>query len=116
MDKKDILNRLKTELERLGAAEAIATDVPIATILDSISISQFKGILEGRFAVKPLPDDYLFHESCNLNKLAEVVRLGYAPDGGDGVNGRPAAVVQPEGHGGLAHALGCPPGVVCAIL
>jgi hypothetical protein len=116
MDKKALLAKLTGEVAKMGGTspDSIAPDVAVATLLDSLSVSQFKGVLEARYAVK-LSDEYLFREACTLNKLVEVVRLGYAPDDGDG-EGAAAAAVSQQGPGGLAGALGCPPGVVCVIL
>jgi acyl-CoA synthetase (AMP-forming)/AMP-acid ligase II len=116
MDKKALLAKLTGEVANMGgtSSDSIAPDVAIATLLDSLSVSQFKGVLDARYAVK-LSDEYLFREACTLNKLVEVVRLGYAPDDGDGTAAATAAVSQ-QGPGGLAGALGCPPGVVCVIL
>jgi acyl-CoA synthetase (AMP-forming)/AMP-acid ligase II len=117
MDKKELLTKLKVDVAKMGGSspDDIAADVPIATLLDSLSVSQFKGQLEARYAVTKLSDEYLFRESCTLKKLVEVVLLGYAPDDGDD-QGATAASVAQQGPGGLAGALGCPPGVVCVIL
>ena len=117
MDKKELLSKLKDDLAKIASStpEAISADVAVASLLDSLSVSQLKGQLEARYAVSKLSDEYLFRESCTLNKLVEVVRLGYAPDDGDG-QGAAAASVAQQGSGGLAGALGCPPGVVCTIL
>lgn len=114
MNKKELLVKLQGEVAKMNGSSPsdIAVDVPIATILDSLSVSQFKGQLEAQYAVK-LSDEYLFRENCTLNKLVEVVRLGYAPDDGDGAG---AAAVVEQDKGGLAQSLGCPPGVVCVIL
>ena len=117
MDKKDLLLKLKGDLAQIAGStvETISADVAIATLLDSLSVSQFKGQLESRYAVSKLSDEYLFRETCTLNKVVEIVRLGYAPDDGDG-QGAAATSVAQQGSGGLAGALGCPPGVVCTIL
>jgi acyl-CoA synthetase (AMP-forming)/AMP-acid ligase II len=117
MDKKELLMKLKCDLAKIASSspEVIPSDVAIATLLDSLSVSQFKGQLEARYAVSRLSDEYLFRETCTLNKLVEVVRLGCAPDDGDG-QGVAATSVAQQGPGGLAGALGCPPGVICTIL
>lgn len=114
MGKKDLLLKLQGEVAKMNGSSPsdIAVDVPLATILDSLSVSQFKGQLEAQYAVK-LSDEYLFRENCTVNRLVEVVRLGYAPDDGDGEG---AAVVTEQDKGGMAQSLGCPPGVVCVIL
>lgn len=114
MDKKEILAMLKSEISKMGVTPDVPTDVPVATLLDSISVSQLKGQLEARYAVK-LSDEYLFREGCTLNKLAEIVRLGYAPDDGEDVGGDVVAAVGGDNEG-CAQKLGCPPGVYCVIL
>jgi hypothetical protein len=116
MDKNTLLSKLKVDVSKLSGSshEAISTDVPIATLLDSLSVSQFKGQLEACYSVTKLSDEYLFRETSTLDKIVEVVRLGYAPDDGDGHTA--AANTVEQGQGGLAGALGCPPGVVCTVL
>jgi len=116
LSKEAIVEKLCVEMARIGnvSPTAVANDAAIATMLDSLSVSQFKGQLEARYEVK-LSDEYLFRETTTLNKLAEVVKLGYAPDDGDGSNAQPASPSQGQS-GGIAGALGCPPGVVCVIL
>jgi hypothetical protein len=92
-------------------------------MLDSLTISQFKGLLESHYAVK-LSDEYLFRESTTVMKLSDIVKLGYAPDdtstAGHGVGAGNATPRQSSAQvgasKGLAGALGCPPGVVCVIL
>lgn len=116
MDSKVILAKLSNDVSKIGSVpkESIDPNVALVTILDSLSISQFKGLLEAEYAVK-ISDEYLFREKTNLNKLVEVVKLGYAPDDGEG--DAPAAAPPSTGTaGGLAGALGCPPGVVCCVV
>ena len=119
MPKSEIMESLVRDISRVGSIpeDAVDTKTALISILDSLSISQFKGMLEGHYAVK-LSDEYLFRESTTVSKLVEVVKLGYAPDDGE-------AGASPNGQGqqqqpgqakGLAGALGCPPGVVCNIL
>ena len=123
MDKKEILAKLVSDVNKVGASldpeSGINNDSPIVTFLDSMTISQFKGLLESHYATK-LSDEYLFRETTTLNKLAEVVKLGYAPD--DDLEGNGSAPKMSEGVGtqgkadGIAGALGCPPGVVCCVI
>ncbi len=122
MDKTEITNKLKLDVARMGqiAPDSIDNDTALVTILDSLSISQFSGRLQSAYAVK-LSDEYLFREGVTLLKLAEVVKLGYAPDdnnqeGGISTNG--GIATAPTGNAeGLAGALGCPPGVrVCCVI
>ncbi len=120
MDKKELLGKLKMDVARMGQIppDSIDDDTALVTILDSLSISQFSGRLENGYAVK-LSDEYLFREGVTLQKLAEVVKLGYAPDdNAEGAAANGAAMAAPTGHAdGLAGALGCPPGVrVCCVI
>ena len=122
MDKQDILTKLLEDVCRLGSMSPDMVDKSAAliTMLDSLSISQFKGMLEQEYATK-LSDEYLFREDTTITKLVEVVKLGYAPDdGGDaqegGHSGQAAAGAVGGSAGGLAGALGCPPGVVCCVV
>lgn len=114
MSKEDILNMLVRDISRVGSVPADSVDkkVPLVHMLDSLTISQFKGMLENNYAVN-ISDEYLFRESTTVTKLVEVVKLGYAPDDAGREN---TTAVAPGRAGGLAGALGCPPGVVCVIL
>jgi acyl carrier protein len=116
------VNKLRVDVSRIGQVpvDSIDSTTALVTILDSLSISQFKGRLESAYAVK-LSDEYLFGESTTLAKLAEVVKLGHAPDDVEtnGGNGIASNMVSTANHGtadGLAGALGCPPGVVCCVI
>lgn len=126
MDKAEILSKLTSDVARMGSIppDSVIKDAALVTMLDSITLSQLKGLLESAYAVK-LSDEYLFRESTTILKLTEVVKLGYAPDDADtGADQDPAkaaatssAAPTPPGTAtGLAGALGCPPGVVCTIL
>jgi acyl-CoA synthetase (AMP-forming)/AMP-acid ligase II len=120
MSREDILNKLVTDVSRVGSlpVESIEKNVALITMLDSLTISQFKGLLESSYAVK-ISDEYLFRETTTLAKLVDVVKLGYAPDDGEGDHAAAAAAshaVPPGTARGLAGALGCPPGVRCVIL
>jgi acyl-CoA synthetase (AMP-forming)/AMP-acid ligase II len=116
LSKEEILNKLRADVAKMGSVSPanISVDQALATILDSLTLSQFKGLLETGYAVK-LSDEYLFRESTSLTKLVEVVKLGYAPDDGD-TGAAAAPVVSTQGQGGIAGALGCPPGVVCCVV
>jgi acyl-CoA synthetase (AMP-forming)/AMP-acid ligase II/acyl carrier protein len=122
MGTDEIVNKLRVDVSRIGQVpvDSIDSTTALVTILDSLSISQFKGRLESAYAVK-LSDEYLFGESTTLAKLAEVVKLGHAPDDVEtnGGNGIASNMVSTANHGtadGLAGALGCPPGVVCCVI
>lgn len=118
MDAKDIVAKLVVDLNRMGGSldpsAGVNNDTPIVTFLDSLTISQFKGLLESHYATK-LSDEYLFRETTTLNKLAEVVKLGYAPDD-DGTGQMPEGVGAQGKADGIAGMLGCPPGVVCCVI
>jgi hypothetical protein len=76
-----IRKKLTTDISRVGSLPEGAIDVNTAltNMLDSLTISQFKGLLESHFAVK-LSDECLFRESTTVMKLSDIVKLGYAPD------------------------------------
>jgi len=118
MSKQELLSKLVADVARVSSAppEAIDKDAPLVTMMDSLSISQFKGLFESNYASK-ISDEYLFRESTTITKLAEVAKLGYAPDDGDSgqPSGHPPASMDGKAKG-LAGALGCPPGVACAIM
>jgi len=115
LPKGEIMKKLVTDVSQVGsiAASDVVRDAPLVTMMDSLTLSQFKGMLEQRYSVR-MSDEYLFRESTTLNKLVEVVKLGHAPDDGDGAG---TTIETSTGTaGGLAGALGCPPGVVCTIM
>jgi acyl carrier protein len=122
MDRQSILTKLIADVANVTSLspDLIDKETSIISILDSMSISQFSGLLESSYGVK-ISDHYLFNESTTLVKLVDVVKLGYAPDDecGDGANlAASNDGLQSEGKAkGLAGALGCPPGVVlCNIM
>jgi acyl-CoA synthetase (AMP-forming)/AMP-acid ligase II len=118
--KEDILKLIVSDICRVGNMDASAVDkkAPLVHMLDSLSLTQFKGLLENNYAVK-LSDEYLFRETTTALKLVEVVKLGHAPDDGGGHSAAAMAASSTAVPGkakGLAGALGCPPGVVCVIM
>ncbi len=131
MSKEAIIGKLASDAARAASIppDSIDKKAALVTMMDSITLSQFKGLLETHYAVK-ISDEYLFRESTTLTKLVEVVKLGYAPDdeadadtntnanaGGSGAPPSNGPSSSPAGTaGGCAGALGCPPGVVCTIL
>ena len=120
MSKENIMKMLITDVARAGNmnVNTIEKKAALVHMLDSLSITQFKGMLENNYFVK-LSDEYLFRETTNITKLVEVVKLGYAPDDVDGTNAGAATnntTPVPGQAKGLAGALGCPPGVVCIIM
>jgi acyl-CoA synthetase (AMP-forming)/AMP-acid ligase II len=122
MDRKDIIGKLVADVNKMGGSldpsSGVNTNSPIVTFLDSMTISQFKGLLESNYATK-LSDEYLFRETTTLVKLAEVVKLGYAPDDeleGNGEGRVPQSVGSQGKAKGIAGVLGCPPGVVLCVI
>ena len=103
--------------------KSLVTDTsPLNTFMDSVSLAQLKGMLEGQYGVKSLSDEYLFRDTTTLNKLTEIVKVGEArddvstsaaDDAGHVQNTPTAGLGQSEG---VAGALGCPPGVVCCTI
>jgi acyl-CoA synthetase (AMP-forming)/AMP-acid ligase II len=118
MSREEILGSLTTDISLVGSlpVDSIDKKAPLVTMLDSLTISQFKGMLEANYHVR-LSDEYLFRESTTVTKLVDVVQMGYAPDDTGGDAGMVAPVAATTGTaGGLAGALGCPPGVCCVIM
>lgn len=115
----EIRDLLRVDVSKVGQIppDCIDNDTALITVLDSLSLSQFKGSFESSYAVK-ISDEYLFREDTTLTKLAEVVKAGYAADDDEnGGGGAQSTSVANQGNaGGLAGALGCPPGVVCCII
>jgi len=118
-----IVEKLTTHVAELGAMDVsyVNTSTSLLNMLDSMSISQFKGMLESPelFNVSTLSDEYLFRETTTINKLMEVVKLGYAPDDGandTGVANGDVPLLPAQKSGGLSEAMGCPPGVYCTIM
>ena len=62
----------------------IKDNAALSTFMDSLSLAQFKGLLETTFGVKAFSDEYLFRDTTNVKKLVNVVKAGSAPDDGDG--------------------------------
>ena len=117
--KEEIFDKLRTDVARAGdiPPDTIDKNTALITILDSLSISQFKGELEAVYGVK-ISDEYLFGETTTLTKLVEIVKLGHAPDdlGGNGESEGIVASAPTGTAGGLAGLLGCPPGVVLCVI
>jgi len=122
LDKQQIKERLVATICQIANIDKdlVADTAPLNTIMDSVSLAQLKGMLEGQCSVRPFSDEYLFRDTTTLKKLVEIVQLGHAPDDGSasaetGANEHVASSSSGVGSsgGGLAGALGCPPGVVC---
>lgn len=115
----EIRDMLRADVSKVGQIppDCIDDDTALITLLDSLSLSEFKGGFESNYAVK-ISDEYLFREDTTLTKLAEVAKAGYAADdgGNDGGGAHPPTAAASQGNaGGLAGLLGCPPGVYCII-
>jgi acyl-CoA synthetase (AMP-forming)/AMP-acid ligase II len=104
LPKEEIIQRLLVDLSRVAAVPPSTIDktVPMISMMDSLTISQFKGLVEHRYHVRPLSDEYLFRESSTLTKLSEVVKLGYAPDDGDNAAAGAAAAMTTMRRGSCA--------------
>lgn len=136
MDKKEIQSKLLKDIGKVTSMppSSLPLDADLSSMMDSLTLSQFKGLLETQYATR-LSDEYLFREGSNVTKLVEIVKLGYAPDDvnepdrGSGTcnsaGGGTATVSSTAGtsrvatsahaRGGLSEAMGCPPGVCCSI-
>jgi hypothetical protein len=117
LNKAAIIKLLSQDISRITGASlsSIKKNESMVSFMDSISMSQFKGLLEAQYGTQ-ISDEYLFREDVTLNKLSDVVRLGFAADdqGGDGQT--PSSSANSSSGGGVGGALGCPPGVCCTIL
>ena len=82
LDKKKIREMLLNSISQLAGIDAssIKDGAPLNSFMDSVTIAQLKGLLEGQYGVKPMSDGYLFNDSTTLNKLVEVVKVGEAKD------------------------------------
>ena len=120
LEKNEIMKRLTADIGRILSMppSSVPLDSSMATMMDSLSLSQFKGLLEARYSTR-LSDEYLFREGSTINKLVEVVKLGYAPD--DNVDGSTSGAGSGGGSNNHAtrtcsQAMGCPPGVCCVVM
>lgn len=59
---------------------AIKDGAALNTYMDSVSLAQLKGLLEGQYGVKPFSDPYLFKDTTSLKKIVEIVKAGAAKD------------------------------------
>ena len=86
LDSKEIkamLINCISEIAQLNKNE-IKDNVAVSTFMDSLSLAQFKGLLENTFGVKAFSDEYLFRDTTTVKKLVSVVKAGSAVDDGDG--------------------------------
>lgn len=118
LSKKQIMKKLLEDIAKHVALppEKISKNDDLSTMMDSLTLSQFKGLLEYEYATK-ISDGYLFRPGTTVNKLVDVIKLGHAPDDGDEfVDGAQQGGMVVGQSKGLAGALGCPPGVRCVIM
>ena len=113
----DLIDKLRADVSRIGQLPPDSVDrtTALVTILDSLSLSQLKGLLEDSYAMS-VSDDFLYDEGTTLLKIAEVVERGTAVDNEDHIGHSSAAIEGYPSARGLAGALGCPPGVVCCVV
>ena len=106
LDRPAILDMLLDTIADLASVDkaTISRTAPLATCMDSVTVAQLKGVLEGRFAVKPMSDAYLFLESTTVTKLVEVAKAGVA---GDDTGEGASAAAAPVGGGGGPLCCGC---------
>ena len=118
LDKREIQVDVKTSIGNLVSISPnnVAVDEPLNTILDSLNMSQLKGMIEHEYHVRELSDLYLFKDSVTVRVLVEIIKLGYAPDDNENGCSDNSAHVTNGNNSGLSGALGCPPGVCCTIM
>ena len=117
LSKEELYQRLLSDIVKVASVDrsAVQATTPLTSMLDSLTISQFKGLYESNYAVK-ISDEYLFRESTTLQKLVEVAKLGHAPDDDGGAGPASGAGMVGDDEGCAQRVLGCPPGVSCVIL
>ena len=120
MDLLSIQDKLLSDIGTFASIppQSIDKRAPLVTMMDSLTISQFKGMLEHQYKTT-LSDEYLFHDTTSVSKLVEVVKLGYARDDlpSEGNNNTiDSSIYVPGRNKGLAGKLGCPPGVYCIVM
>lgn len=65
LDRKDIRELLLTAICQIANIDKglVADTSPLNTFMDSVSLAQLKGILEGQHKVKTLTDEYMFRDT-----------------------------------------------------
>ena len=94
LDKKAIRKMLLDSISQIANIDiaAINDAAPLNSFMDSVTIAQYKGLLEGQYGVKPMSDGYLFQDSATVKKLVEIVKVGQARDDtGEGGSGKAGA-------------------------
>lgn len=118
LDKNEIREHLLNAICQIANIDKslVSDTAPLNTIMDSVSLAQLKGMLEGQYGVKSFSDEYLFRDTTTINKLVEIVKVGAARDdipSTHATTDTQSASISAGQSGGIAGALGCPPGVVC---
>lgn len=121
LSKKQIMKKLLSDVSKHVSmpVTSISKTDDLATMMDSLTLSQFKGLLQYDYATN-ISDGYLFRPGTSINKLVDVIKRGYATD--DNEDGAPEGNPEPANTAvvgqsrGLAGMLGCPPGVKCVIM
>jgi hypothetical protein len=69
LSRDEIKDKLKLDVSKIGQIppDCIDDDTALITVLDSLSLSQFKRSLESGYAVQ-ISDEYLFGETTSLTK------------------------------------------------
>jgi len=111
LEKSIIKNEMKTSIGSLISipAESVSNGEALNTMLDSLAMSQLKGLIEREYSVESIPDEFLFQDTTTLNTLVEVVKLGRVPSDAD-------FNANMNGPKSCSEAMGCPPGVCCIVI
>lgn len=115
--KENVMDKLRAAVSRIGQIppDSVDSTTALVTILDSLSLSQLRGLLEDSYAMT-VSDDFLYDEGTTLMKLAEIVEHGTVAEINSSHNQSSAMLEGRSSAGGLAGALGCPPGIVCCVV
>lgn len=107
LSKPEIRNMILDAISQLTNADkaTIKDTAPLISLMDSVTLAQLKGLLEGRFAVKPMSDAYLFQDSTTVKKLVEIVKVGAVND--DSGEGQAGGAYNAVGSSGGPGCCGC---------
>jgi acyl-CoA synthetase (AMP-forming)/AMP-acid ligase II len=107
LSKPEIRNMILIAISQLTNADkaTIKDTAPLISLMDSVTLAQLKGLLEGRFAVKPMSDAYLFQDSTTVKKLVEIVKVGAVND--DSGEGQAGGAYNAVGSSGGPGCCGC---------
>lgn len=92
---KAMLIKSIVQIAKVNKSE-IKDNAALNTFMDSVSLAQFKGLLETTYGVKAFSDEYLFRDSTTVKKLVNVVKAGSARDDG----GSSGGIAKAAGSGG----------------